>query len=150
RAFFAIEARSGNSPAGLPGPRPYRRSHCFTRWLAQRTNRGGMRRRSCGRGLGWDRPGPGFHLGLRRAPRPAVRLRCNIHVVWWFGRRVAAPLATQASETPADGILSDFVCVVAAEWPYLLAGSLFGRGTAPDRGNRKGPCARFGRGVDPG
>ena len=117
---------------------------------AQRTNPGGMHGWSRGRPLGWTGRQPVCHLVRRRAPRTAVRLRCNIHVVWWFGRRVAVPLATQAGATPANGILSDFVCVVAAEWAYLLAGSLFGRGTAPDRGDRKGPCARFGRGVDSG
>src|SRR6516165_536007 len=117
---------------------------------AQRTNRSGMRRRSRSRPWGWTGRQPVCHLVRRRAPRPAVRLRRNIHVAWWFGRSVAVPLATQAGPTPADGIPSDFLCVVAAEWPHLLAGSLFGRGPASDRGDRKGPCARFGCSVDSG
>jgi hypothetical protein len=140
----------GTAPAGLPGSRPHRRSHCFARRFAKRTNPGGMHSWSRGRPLGWTGRQPVCHLVGRRTPRPAARLRRNIHVVWWFGRRVAVPLATQAGATPADGILSDFLCAVAAEWPHLLACSLFGRGTAPDRGDRKGPCARFGRGVDSG
>ena len=48
------------------------------------------------------------HLASRRAPRSAVRLHRNFHVVRWFGRRVALPLAPQAGATSGDGILSDF------------------------------------------
>jgi hypothetical protein len=86
------------------------------------------------------------HHGL-----PLVRLHRNFHVVRWFGRRVALPLAPQAGATSGDGILSDFGGIVAAEWPDLLFGSSFARGTAEDRADRHGPCAaRFGHGVDSG
>src|SRR5258708_7576117 len=102
-----------------------------------------MRRRSGSRPLGGIGCQRVCHLVSRRAPRPAVRLHRNFHVVRWFGRRVAVPLAPQAGATPADGILSDFGCIVAAEWPHLLLRPSFARGTAEDRGDRNGPCASW-------
>src|SRR5258708_30439742 len=81
------------------------------------------------------------YLVSRRAPRPAVRLHRNFHVVRWFGRRVALPLAPQAGATSADGILSDFGSIVAPEWPDLHLRSSFARGTAEDRADPNGPSA---------
>ena len=59
------------------------------------------------------------HLVSRRAPRPAVRLHCNFHVVRWFGRRVAVPLAPEAGATPNNGILSDIGGNLAPRWPHF-------------------------------
>src|SRR4029077_17026273 len=79
------------------------------------------------------------------------RLHRNLHVVRWFGRRVVVPMAPEAGATSADGILSDFGSIVAAEWPDLLLYSLFARGTAQARGDRNGPCsASFGYRSDSG
>src|SRR6266478_338289 len=87
----------------------------------------------------------------RRAPRPPVRLHRTFYVARWFGRRVAVPLAPEVGSTPADGILSNFGGIVAAEYPHLLACSSFVRGSAQVRGNRNGPsAARFGHGIDSG
>jgi hypothetical protein len=123
----------------------------FTHRLDQRTNRGSMR--------GWSGSGPlgrtgrqrVCHLVGRRAPRPAVRLHRNFHVVRWFGRRVAVPMAPEAGATSADGILPDFGSIVAADWPPFLLHSSFACNTLPDRGDRDGPgAARFGHRVDSG
>src|SRR5580700_9258311 len=92
-----------------------------------------MRSRSGGGPLGRIGRQCVCHLASRRAPRSAVRLHRNFHVVRWFGRRVALPLAPQGGATSGDGILSDFGGIVAAEWPDLLFGSSFTRGTAEDR-----------------
>ena len=63
----------------------------------------------------------------------------------------AVPLAAEAGAAPADGILSDFGSIVAAERPDLLLRSSFARGTPENRGDRHGPsAARFGHGVDSG
>src|SRR5260370_34911782 len=108
-----------------------------------------MRGRSGSGSLGGTGSRRVCYLVSRRAPRPAVRLHRNFHVVRWFGRRVALPLAPQAGATPGDGILSDFGGIVAAEWPDLLFGSSFAGGTAEDRANRVGPRAtRVGHGAD--
>jgi hypothetical protein len=59
------------------------------------------------------------HLVSRRAPRPAVRLHCNFHVVRWFGRRIAVPLAPEAGATPNNGILSDIGSNLAPQCPHF-------------------------------
>lgn len=91
------------------------------------------------------------HLVGGRAPRAAVRLNRNFHVVRWSGRRLALPMAPKGGQTPTNGILSDFRGIVAAEWSHLLLRAGFARSAAQVRGLRNGPsAARFGHGVDSG
>jgi hypothetical protein len=117
--FFVIEARSRNGLDCLSGPWVGLAVSVFVTWLAV------------------------AHHGL------PFRLHRNCHVVRWFGRRVAAPLAPEVGTTSADGILSDLGDIVAAEWPHLLACSSFARSTAQDRGDRSGlSAARCGHCVE--
>jgi hypothetical protein len=87
--------------------------------VAKRANRGGMRGRSGSGSLGGTGRLRVCHLVSRRAPRPAVRLYRNFHVVRWFGRRVAVPLAPKAGATPNNVILSDIGGNLAPRWPHF-------------------------------
>src|SRR5258708_14246779 len=139
RTLVVIAARSEHRPTGVWVPRPRRRSQGFPRGVAQRTHRGGMRGRSAGWSLGRTGGGRICHLVSRRVSRAAVRLDRNCYAGRRFSRRVAIPLAPEASPTTADGILSDFWNIVVAQWPPLGFRFSFARAYPADRRDRDGP-----------
>jgi len=79
------------------------------------------------------------------------RLDRNCYAGRRFSRRVAIPLAPEASPTTADGILSDFWNIVVAQWPPLGFRFSFARGYPADRRDRDRPyVASFRHCLDSG
>jgi hypothetical protein len=54
-----------------------------------------------------------------RLPWAAVRLRRGFHVIWWFDRWLALPLAASAGSAPGHGILPDCWGLLAPGWSDL-------------------------------